>query len=82
MSDWMAYVYMQKTMPTNATGVEVTIDVLDSNATTSRSVKQQAMQKASTASNGNLTSKVSTQLLQLSKVPSLIGPHMLKPPLL
>jgi outer membrane protein assembly factor BamB len=31
MSDWMAYVYMQKPRPTNATGVEVTIDVLDSN---------------------------------------------------
>ena len=31
MSDWMAYVYMQKPRPKNATGVEVTIDVLDSN---------------------------------------------------
>ena len=31
MSDWMEYVYMQKPRPTNATGVEVTIDVLDSN---------------------------------------------------
>jgi outer membrane protein assembly factor BamB len=31
MSDWMQYVYMQFPRPTNATGVEVTIDVLDSN---------------------------------------------------
>jgi hypothetical protein len=31
MSEWMAYVYMQKPKPTNATGVEVTIEVLDSN---------------------------------------------------
>ncbi len=28
---WMPYVYMQKPMPTNATGVPVTISVLDSN---------------------------------------------------
>jgi outer membrane protein assembly factor BamB len=28
---WMEYVYMQKPKPTNATGVEVTINVLDSN---------------------------------------------------
>jgi hypothetical protein len=31
MSAWMEYLYMQKPMPTNATGVEVLIDVLDSN---------------------------------------------------
>ncbi len=31
MSDWMEYVYMQKPRPTNVIGVEVTIDVLDSN---------------------------------------------------
>ena len=31
MSTWMEYLYMQKPMPTNATGVEVLIDVLDSN---------------------------------------------------
>jgi outer membrane protein assembly factor BamB len=31
MSDWMAYVYMQKPMPTNTTGVPVSIDVLDAN---------------------------------------------------
>ena len=30
-SQWMEYVYMQKPFPTNATGVEVTISVLDSN---------------------------------------------------
>ena len=29
--DWMAYVYMQKPRPTNATGVPVTISVLDAN---------------------------------------------------
>jgi hypothetical protein len=73
---------MQKPRLTNATGVEVTIDVLDSNGNYRPIGKQQAMQTVSTASNGNLTSKVSTQLLQLSKVLSLIGPHMLKPPLL
>jgi hypothetical protein len=31
MSDWMEYVYMQQSKPTNATGVEVTISVLDPN---------------------------------------------------
>jgi outer membrane protein assembly factor BamB len=31
MSDWMAYVYMQKPRPTNATGVDVTISVVDPN---------------------------------------------------
>jgi outer membrane protein assembly factor BamB len=31
MSDWMEYVYMQKPRPTNVTGVEVTLSVLDSN---------------------------------------------------
>lgn len=31
MSAWMEYLYMQKTMPTNATGVEVTLDTLDPN---------------------------------------------------
>jgi PQQ-like domain len=31
MSGWMEYVYMQKPRPTNATGVEVTLSVLDSN---------------------------------------------------
>jgi outer membrane protein assembly factor BamB len=31
MSHWMEYVYMQKARPTNATGVEVSIDVVDSN---------------------------------------------------
>ena len=30
-SAWMEYVYMQKAFPTNATGVDVTISVLDSN---------------------------------------------------
>jgi hypothetical protein len=30
-SAWMEYVYMQKPMPTNATGVPVSIDVIDSN---------------------------------------------------
>ncbi len=29
--DWMAYVYMQKPRPTNATGVQVTISVVDAN---------------------------------------------------
>jgi hypothetical protein len=31
MREWMGYVYQQQPMPTNFTGVEVTIDVLDSN---------------------------------------------------
>jgi hypothetical protein len=31
MSDWMEYVYMQKPRPTNATGVNVDIDVIDAN---------------------------------------------------
>jgi hypothetical protein len=31
MSQWMEYVYMQQPMPTNVTGVPVTISVLDSN---------------------------------------------------
>jgi hypothetical protein len=31
MSAWMEYVYMQKPRPTNATGVEVTLDALDPN---------------------------------------------------
>jgi len=31
MSDWMAYVYMQKPLPINVTGVKVTISVLDPN---------------------------------------------------
>jgi hypothetical protein len=31
MKDWMGYVYQQKPLPTNFTGVDVTLDVLDSN---------------------------------------------------
>jgi hypothetical protein len=31
MSEWMEYLYMQQPKPTNATGVEVTISVLDPN---------------------------------------------------
>jgi len=31
MTDWMGYVYQQKPLPTNFTGVDVVIDVLDSN---------------------------------------------------
>ena len=31
MSDWMAYVYMQKARPASATGVQVTLSVLDPN---------------------------------------------------
>ena len=31
MSSWMEYVYMQKPKPTNATGVPVTLSVIDSN---------------------------------------------------
>lgn len=31
MSQWMEYVYMQQPKPTNATGVDVTLSVLDSN---------------------------------------------------
>jgi hypothetical protein len=31
MSAWMEYLYMQQPMPTNATGVEVTIDAVDPN---------------------------------------------------
>jgi hypothetical protein len=31
MSQWMEYVYMQKPMPTNVTGVPITISVIDSN---------------------------------------------------
>jgi hypothetical protein len=31
MSDWMGYVYEQKPLPTNFTGVEVTVNVVDSN---------------------------------------------------
>jgi hypothetical protein len=31
MTQWMEYLYMQKPMPTNATGVPVTLDVIDAN---------------------------------------------------
>jgi outer membrane protein assembly factor BamB len=31
MTPWMQYLYMQRPVPTNATGVEVTLDVLDAN---------------------------------------------------
>ncbi len=31
MKDWMGYVYQQKPLPTNFTGVSVTVDVIDSN---------------------------------------------------
>jgi len=31
MSAWMSYIYQQRPLPTNFTGVDVTIDVLDSN---------------------------------------------------
>ena len=31
MGDWMAYVYMQKPIPMSATGVPISLDVLDSN---------------------------------------------------
>lgn len=31
MTNWMEYLYMQQPMPTNATGVKVTLDVIDSN---------------------------------------------------
>ena len=31
MTDWMMHVYMQQTLPTNATGVPVSLDVIDAN---------------------------------------------------
>jgi hypothetical protein len=31
MTEWMEYMYMQKPIPTNATGVEVTLDTIDPN---------------------------------------------------
>jgi uncharacterized protein (DUF2249 family) len=31
MTDWMAYVYQQKPMPTTVTGVQISLDVLDAN---------------------------------------------------
>ena len=31
MSDWMAHVYMQQPLPSNVTGVTVTLSVLDAN---------------------------------------------------
>jgi hypothetical protein len=31
MKDWMGYIYQQKPLPSNFTGVEVTVDVIDSN---------------------------------------------------
>jgi hypothetical protein len=31
MADWMGYVYQQKPLPTNATGVTVSLDVIDAN---------------------------------------------------
>lgn len=31
MANWMEYIYMQQTMPTSATGVTVTLDVIDTN---------------------------------------------------
>ena len=31
MSDWMAHVYMQKAMPSNFTGVTVTVSIIDAN---------------------------------------------------
>jgi len=31
MQDWMEYLYMQQSMPTNATGVDVSLDALDPN---------------------------------------------------
>jgi len=31
MGDWMEYIYMQKPFPTSATGVDVSIDVIDAN---------------------------------------------------
>lgn len=31
MGEWMAYVYMQKPRPTNTTGVQITLSVIDSN---------------------------------------------------
>jgi hypothetical protein len=31
MKDWMGYVYQQKPIPTNFTGVKVSVDVIDSN---------------------------------------------------
>jgi hypothetical protein len=34
MSQWMEYVYMQQPMPTNVTGVPVTLSVIDSNGNT------------------------------------------------
>jgi hypothetical protein len=30
-ADWMSYIYMQKPLPTNATGVQVSLSVIDSN---------------------------------------------------
>jgi len=31
MTEWMEYLYQQQPMPTNATGVPVSIDVIDAN---------------------------------------------------
>ncbi len=79
MTEWMGYIYQQKPLPTNFTGVPVSIDVLDSNgnyrhigtATTDAS-------GAFTASHGNLTSQAITQSSLRSLALTVTGHHTQK----
>ena len=61
MKDWMGYVYQQKPIPTNFTGVSVTIDVLDSNGN---------------YRNIGTTSTDSTGMFRLTWKPDIVGDYI------
>ena len=60
-SEWMEYVYMQKPMPTSTTGVPVSIDVVDSTATSATLAQPLATQTEYSASLGHPIFKAHTQ---------------------
>ena len=75
MKDWMGYIYQQKPLPTNFTGVEVTIDVLDSNH------NYRNIGNPTTDATGTYklawtpTSQATSQLSQLSTAQTVTGHH-------
>ena len=61
MEAWMEYAYMQQIKPTNATGVSVTINVIDANGNYYKSEPQLQTPPAPTAFSGHQTSQANTQ---------------------
>ena len=77
-TEWMEYVYMQQPKPINATGVPVTLSVMDANGNYRSIGASHKRRTDSIASNGNQTSQANTQSTPHSTVATHTG-HLKQP---